>query len=222
MSRSLTHGSRRVRRLADASPVLPRMARMSPHRLTAAAATAAAVVITALASPAQALPPTSRVVKDAVEPGKAYDIIEVKLRSAPKSTRPAVVLVKHGRARQDRRRDRRLVRLRRRQGARHPRQRRLVLGVHRARGQVVHQGRQGHLRPGLRAARDGRLGVQGPAVPGLRRLADQLRGGGEVLAARTCRTAPTTGRRRPRSSPRRCSPRRSPDRCTRRPACRRP
>jgi hypothetical protein len=66
--------------------------------LIAAAATTAAVAVTALASPAQALPPTSRVVKDAVEPGKAYDIVEVKLRSAPKSTRPAVVLVKHGRA----------------------------------------------------------------------------------------------------------------------------
>lgn len=73
---------------------------MTPHRLIAGAATAAAVVVTALAStsPAQALPPTSRVVKDAVEPGKAYDIIEVKLRSAPKTTRPAVVLIKHGRA----------------------------------------------------------------------------------------------------------------------------
>ena len=70
---------------------------MSPHRLTAAAATAAAVVITALASPAQALPPTTRTVKDAVEPAKAYDIVEVKLRSAPKSTKPAVVQIKHGR-----------------------------------------------------------------------------------------------------------------------------
>ena len=72
---------------------------MTPHRLLAGAATAAAVLTTAFAgtSPALALPPTSRVVKDAVEPDKAYDITQVTLRSAPKSNRPAVVLVKHGR-----------------------------------------------------------------------------------------------------------------------------
>ena len=69
-------------------------------RLIAGVAGAAAVVTTAAlagTSPALALPPTTRVVKDAVEPGKAFDITQVKLRSAPKSGRPAVVLVKHGR-----------------------------------------------------------------------------------------------------------------------------
>ena len=70
---------------------------MTSHRLIATAAAAAAVAVTTLAGPAQALPPTSRVVKDAVEPAKAYDIVEVKLRSAPKSTKPAVVQIKHGR-----------------------------------------------------------------------------------------------------------------------------
>ena len=35
--------------------------------------------------------------KDAIEPDKAYDITQVTLRSAPKTTRPAVVLVKHAR-----------------------------------------------------------------------------------------------------------------------------
>jgi hypothetical protein len=64
----------------------------------AAAAAAGATLLTLLAtSPAQALPPTSRTVKDAVEPGRAYDITEMKLRSAPRTNRPAVVLVKHGR-----------------------------------------------------------------------------------------------------------------------------
>ena len=53
---------------------------------------------TGLASPAQALPPTTRTVKDAVDPGAAYDITQVTLRSAPKTTRPAVVIVQHGRA----------------------------------------------------------------------------------------------------------------------------
>lgn len=65
----------------------------------AAATAVGAVLLTLLATaPAQALPPTTRTIKDASEPDKAYDIIEVTLRSAPKSTRPAVVLVKHARA----------------------------------------------------------------------------------------------------------------------------
>ena len=65
----------------------------------AAAAAAGAVVLTLLATaPAEALPPTTRTVKDATEPDKAYDITQVTLRSAPRSTRPAVVLVKHARA----------------------------------------------------------------------------------------------------------------------------
>src|SRR3954470_12068299 len=64
----------------------------------AAAAAAGATLLTLLTtSPAQALPPTSRTVKDAVEPGKAYDITQLTLRSAPKPTRPAVLVVQHGR-----------------------------------------------------------------------------------------------------------------------------
>jgi hypothetical protein len=69
----------------------------TPHRLVAAAAAVLLTAALAGTSPAQALPPTSRLVKDAVEPGKAFDITQVTLRSAPKSTRPAVVLIKHGR-----------------------------------------------------------------------------------------------------------------------------
>lgn len=49
------------------------------------------------AAPAQALPPTTRVVKDASEADKAYDITQVTLRSASKPSRPAVVLIKHAR-----------------------------------------------------------------------------------------------------------------------------
>ncbi|MDX6372068.1 MAG: hypothetical protein QOD98_1056 [Nocardioidaceae bacterium] len=64
----------------------------------AAAAAAGAVLVTMLVTaPAQALPPTTRTVKDATEPDKAYDITQVTLRSAPKTTRPAIVLVKHAR-----------------------------------------------------------------------------------------------------------------------------
>src|SRR3954451_16951840 len=64
----------------------------------AAAAAAGATLLTLLTtSPAQALPPTSRTVKDAVEPGRAYDITQMTLRSAPRTSRPAVVLIKHGR-----------------------------------------------------------------------------------------------------------------------------
>jgi hypothetical protein len=73
------------------------------HRLhkapyAAAAAAAGAVVLAMLAAaPAQALPPKTVTVKDASEPDKAYDITQVTLRSAPRTDRPAVVLVKHAR-----------------------------------------------------------------------------------------------------------------------------
>ncbi len=64
----------------------------------AAAAAAGAVLVTLLVtSPAEALPPTTRTVKDASEPDKAYDITQVTMRSAPRSNRPAVVIVKHAR-----------------------------------------------------------------------------------------------------------------------------
>jgi len=65
-----------------------------------AAGTAAVLVVLLVllaSAPAQALPPTSRTVKDATEPGKAYDITSVTLRSASRANRPAVVLVKHAR-----------------------------------------------------------------------------------------------------------------------------
>ena len=174
----------------------------------AAAAAAGAVLLTLLATaPAQALPPTTRTVKDATEPDKAYDITQVTLRSAPKSTRPAVVLVKHARKVKtgdaidvwfdfdgDRVPDIHLS------GDAFS-----EFTVHKT--QVVHQGRQGHLQQGRRPARDGRLDVQDPAVPDpRRRRAGQLRGRGEVVVPGHAATAPTTGRRRPRSSPRRCWP----------------
>jgi hypothetical protein len=61
-------------------------------------AAAAALLLTAIVTPpAQALPPTTRTIKDKVEPGKAYDIVEVTMRSAPKTNRPAVIVVTHGR-----------------------------------------------------------------------------------------------------------------------------
>jgi hypothetical protein len=66
------------------------------------AAAAGAVLLSLLlgllaGAPAQALPPISRTVKDASEAGKAYDITSVTLRSAPRTKRPAVVLIKHAR-----------------------------------------------------------------------------------------------------------------------------
>jgi hypothetical protein len=69
-----------------------------PTRPFAVGAAAAALLLTGLVtSPADALPPTTRTVKDAVDAGAAYDITQVTLRSAPKTGRPAVVVVKHGR-----------------------------------------------------------------------------------------------------------------------------
>jgi hypothetical protein len=68
-----------------------------PH--AAAGAALLALVAGLLASaPAQALPPTTRTVKDASEADKAYDITQVTLRSAPKTSRPAVVVIKHARS----------------------------------------------------------------------------------------------------------------------------
>lgn len=61
------------------------------------AALAACVLALGLAAPAQALPPTTRMVDDPVEPGKGYDITGLTLRAAPGAGRPAVVKVAHGR-----------------------------------------------------------------------------------------------------------------------------
>ena len=65
------------------------------HLIGALVATAAMVL--SMAPAASALPPTKRVVSDPVEPSKAYDIVEVVLRSAPGEGKRAVVVVKHGR-----------------------------------------------------------------------------------------------------------------------------
>ena len=70
---------------------------MSRRPVAAAAAAIAVLLSLVTAAPAQALPPTSRTVKDAVEAGKSYDITSVTLRSASSTKRPAVVLIKHGR-----------------------------------------------------------------------------------------------------------------------------
>ena len=64
----------------------------------AAATAVGAVLLSLLATaPAQALPPLNVVIDDATEPGVAFDITLVKLRAAPSDTRPAIVLVSHGR-----------------------------------------------------------------------------------------------------------------------------
>ncbi|MGB0098889.1 MAG: hypothetical protein WBP61_01285 [Nocardioides sp.] len=59
-----------------------------------ALATAAA---TATATPAAAAPPPERTISDRVEPGKAYDVVSVTLRAAPREGARAKVVVKHGR-----------------------------------------------------------------------------------------------------------------------------
>lgn len=63
----------------------------------AAAIAAALAVVVGVFAPAVALPPTKRIVNDAVEPGKGYDIVRVVLRSSPDGKKPAVVVVRHGR-----------------------------------------------------------------------------------------------------------------------------
>lgn len=56
----------------------------------------AAALVVALAPTAHAAQ-TKRVVEDPVEPGKAYDIVKVVLKSQKKETSDAKVVVKHGR-----------------------------------------------------------------------------------------------------------------------------
>lgn len=57
----------------------------------------AAALVLGFAPAAQAATPTKRVVEDAVEPGKAYDIVKVVLRSQKTSEKLASVTIKHGR-----------------------------------------------------------------------------------------------------------------------------
>lgn len=49
------------------------------------------------AAPASAAPPTERTITDAVEPGKAYDVVSMTLMSAPAEGKRAKLVVKHGR-----------------------------------------------------------------------------------------------------------------------------
>ena len=143
-----------------------------------------------------------------MEPDKAYDIIEVTLRSAPKTTRPAVVLVKHGRAVKpgdaidvwfDFDGDK-------------------VPDIHVSGDSfsefTVHESKSFTKDGKDISNKDCARLAMGGSVSKVRLFPAcvdsplSYRGRGEVLEPRTSRTAPTTGRRRPRSSPRRCSPRR--------------
>lgn len=60
-----------------------------------ALAVVAALALTA--APAVAAPPTERTIQDAAEPGKAYDILTVTMKSAVSAGRKAQVTVEHGR-----------------------------------------------------------------------------------------------------------------------------
>ena len=69
----------------------------TPQRLrTVTAASIAAALILGSGSAATAAP-TKRVVEDPVEPGNAYDIVKVVLKSQKTKTTKAKVVVKHGR-----------------------------------------------------------------------------------------------------------------------------
>lgn len=63
----------------------------------AALAAALAAALLASAAPALAAPPTERSIADAAEPGKAYDILQVTMKSAPAEGRKALVVVDHDR-----------------------------------------------------------------------------------------------------------------------------
>ena len=71
---------------------------MTLRPYAATAAVAALLLSPVVTAPAQAVPPLNVVIDDATEPTtRAFDITLVKLRSAPDTRRPAVVLVTHGR-----------------------------------------------------------------------------------------------------------------------------
>ncbi len=65
--------------------------------LRSLAATTVAVALVVAFAPTAHAAQTKRVVEDPVEPGKAYDIVKVVLKSQKTKTTPAKVVVKHGR-----------------------------------------------------------------------------------------------------------------------------
>jgi hypothetical protein len=69
---------------------------MNRHALKSMAATVAALALVLTASPAYAAK-TKRVIDDPVEPGKAYDIVKVVLKSQKTKDGSAKVTVTHGR-----------------------------------------------------------------------------------------------------------------------------
>ena len=60
-------------------------------------ALAAVAVLVAAAAAAVAAPPTERTIQDAQEPGKAYDIVTVTMKSAASAGRKAQITVTHDR-----------------------------------------------------------------------------------------------------------------------------
>ena len=56
-----------------------------------------ALALLATATPAAAAPPTERTITDAVEPGKAYDVVSMTLTAAPAEGENAKLVVRHGR-----------------------------------------------------------------------------------------------------------------------------
>ena len=57
----------------------------------------AIAVLAAVVAPAAATPPTVRAIPDAVEPGKAYDVVSVTVSAAAAPGRKAKVVVEHAR-----------------------------------------------------------------------------------------------------------------------------
>jgi hypothetical protein len=66
-------------------------------KLAVLSALALTTVLAATVAPASAAPPTERTIKDAREPGKAYDIRTVTTTSAPSAEKKAKVVVEHDR-----------------------------------------------------------------------------------------------------------------------------
>lgn len=56
-----------------------------------------ALPLVAVAAPATAVPPTERTIEDPVEPGKAFDVVSMRIAAAPAEGRKARVVIRHDR-----------------------------------------------------------------------------------------------------------------------------
>lgn len=68
-----------------------------PRVLPLLVLTLATLPLVAVAAPASAVPPTERTIEDPVEPGKAFDVVSVRISAARTESRKARIVIRHDR-----------------------------------------------------------------------------------------------------------------------------